>query len=205
MKSALIFTAAIVATGSAQAAGVGIRAGTTGIGGDVAFGIAPTLSARIGYSALKWGYDTNTSGVNYTGHLNLSNANGFLDFHPLGPAFRITGGVILNNNKYEATGRPTGGLPGSFQATVKPARSAAPYLGIGWGNVSGTGVNFYSDLGVMFMGSPKATINPDCSGLNASQCSTLQTQAAGEQSRLEDQLKRFKAYPVLNIGFTIGF
>lgn len=107
MKSALIFAAALLATASAQAAGVGIRAGTTGIGADVAFGIVPTLSARVGYSALKWSYDTNTSNVNYTGHLKLSNANGFLDFHPLGPAFRITGGVILNDNKYEATGRPT--------------------------------------------------------------------------------------------------
>ena len=57
----------------------------------------------------------------------------------------------------------------------------------------------------MFMGSPKATLNPDCSGLSASQCATLQGQAAAEQSRVEDQLKRFKAYPVLNIGLTIGF
>ena len=205
MKSALLFAAATLVMGSAQAAGIGIRAGTTGIGADVGFGVLPTVSARIGYSALNWSHDTSTSNVNYNGHLKLSNANGFLDFHPLGPTFRLTGGVILNNNKYEATGRPTGGLPGSFNATVKPSRSAAPYLGIGWGNVSGTGVNFYSDLGVMFMGSPKATLNADCSGLSASQCASLQSQAAAEQSRLEDDLKRFKAYPVLNIGFTIGF
>jgi hypothetical protein len=33
----------------------------------------------------------------------------------------------------------------------------------------------------------------------------VQSQAATEQSNLEDQLKRFKAYPVLSIGFTIGF
>ena len=204
MKSALIAVAMLV-TGSAQAAGVGIRAGTTGIGGDVAFGITPTLSARVGYSALKWGYDVNTSNVNYNGHLKLSNLNGLLDFHPFGPTFRFTGGVILNDNKYEATGRPSGGLPGSFNVTVEPSRRAAPYLGIGWGNVSGTGVNFYSDLGIMFMGSPKATLNPDCSSLSASQCAALQGQAAAEQSRVEDQLKRFKAYPVLNIGLTIGF
>jgi hypothetical protein len=67
------------------------------------------------------------------------------------------------------------------------------------------GVNFYADLGVMFMGSPKATLNADCSGLSASQCATLQSQATAEQARLEDELKRFKAYPVLNIGLTIGF
>ncbi|MFN2644796.1 MAG: hypothetical protein ABR570_07395 [Burkholderiales bacterium] len=205
MKSALIFAVAVLGSGAAQAAGIGIRAGTTGIGADVGFGIAPTLSARVGYSALKWGYDTSTSSVNYNGNLKLSNLSGLIDFHPFGPAFRFSGGIILNGNKYEATGRPTGGLPGSFNATVEPAHRAAPYLGIGWGNVSGTGVNFYTDLGVMFMGSPKATLSADCTGLSGAQCSALQSQAAAEQSRLEDDLKRFKAYPVLNIGFTIGF
>ena len=204
MKRALVFAVAVVASGAAQAAGIGIRAGTTGIGADVAWGIVPTLSARLGYSALKWGYDVNTSNASYNGDLKLSNLNALLDFHPLGPSFRLTGGVILNDNKYEATGHPSVG-PGSLSATVKPGRQAAPYLGVGWGNVAGAGVNFYADLGVMFMGSPKATLSADCTGLSGAQCTVLQSQAANEQADLEDRLKRFKAYPVLNIGLTIGF
>jgi hypothetical protein len=204
MKKALFFAVALGACGAAQAAGVGIRAGTTGIGADVAWGIAPTLSARVGYSALKWGYDVDTSNARYEGDLKLSNLSGLLDFHPLGPSFRLTGGVILNANKYQATGRPTS-VPGSFDATVEPGHRAAPYLGIGWGNVAGAGVNFYADLGVMFMGSPKATLSANCAGLSGAQCTALQDQAAAEQARLEDQLKHFKAYPVLNIGLTIGF
>lgn len=204
MKKAFIFAAALVASGAAQAAGVGLRAGTTGIGVDVAWGIAPTVSARLGYSALNWNYDVSTSNVHYDGDLKLSNLSGLLDFHPLGPVFRITGGVILNSNKYQATGRPATG-PGSFNATVEPSRSAAPYLGIGWGNVAGAGVNLYADLGVMFMGSPTATLNADCTGLTSPECTTLQGQVAAEQTRLQDELKRFKYYPVLNIGLTIGF
>lgn len=205
MKTAAFFAATLLAFGTAHAAGIGVRAGTTGVGVDVGWSLAPTISARVGYSALKWGYDVDTSNVSYDGDLKLSNLSGLLDFHPFGPTFRLTGGLILNNNKYEATGRPTSGMPGSLNATVEPQRSAAPYLGIGWGNVSGAGVNFYADLGVMFMGTPKATLSADCTGLTAGQCSTLQSQAAAEQARLEDELKRFKAYPVLNIGLTIGF
>jgi hypothetical protein len=205
MKRAVVFAAALVACGAAQGAGIGIRAGTTGIGADVAWNIAPAIDARVGYSALKWGYDVNTSNASYDGDVKLSNLSGLLDFHPLGPIFRITGGVILNDNKYQATGRPNA-IGGSFDATVKPAHRAAPYLGIGWGNVSGTGVNFYADLGVMFMGSPKATINANCpASLSAADCATLQSQAAAQQSELEDKLKSFKAYPVLNLGLTIGF
>jgi hypothetical protein len=205
LARALVLAAALAAAGAAHAAGIGIRAGTTGIGADVAWNVAPLVDMRLGYSALKWGYDVSTSNASYDGDLKLSNLSGLLDFRPLGPLFRLTGGVILNDNKYQATGRPTNGLPGSFSATVEPAHRAAPYLGIGWGNVAGAGFNFYADVGVMFMGSPKARLNADCGGLNAAQCAALQSQAAAEQANLEDQLKHFKAYPVLNLGVTFGF
>lgn len=205
MTRICFWVALLVLSGSVQAAGIGVRAGTTGLGADIAWGIAPTLSARVGYSALKWGYDVDTSNARYDGDLKLSNLSGLLDFHPLGPAFRITGGVILNDNKYQATGHPSG-APGSFNATVEPGHRAAPYLGIGWGNVAGAGVNFYADLGVMFMGSPKATLSANCPpSFTTGQCDTLRSQAAAEEARLEDKLKGFKAYPVLSIGLTIGF
>lgn len=204
MKRLLMFAATLAACGPLHAAGIGVRAGTTGIGADVGFNLVPTLDARVGYSALKWSKDVDTPNATYKGDLKLSNLNALLDFHPLGPVFRLTGGIILNDNKYDATGRPNSG-PGSINAQVKAGNRAAPYLGVGWGNVAGTGVNFYADLGVMFMGSPKATLSADCTGLSASQCSTLQGQAASEQGALEDKLHRYKAFPVLSIGVTIGF
>jgi hypothetical protein len=199
-----MFAAAFAACGPLHAAGIGVRAGTTGIGADVGFNVAPAIDARVGYSALTWSKDIDTSNATYKGDLKLSNLNALLDFHPLGPVFRLTGGIILNDNKYDATGRPNSG-PGSINAQVKTGNRAAPYLGVGWGNVAGAGVNFYADLGLMFMGSPKATLSADCSGLSASQCSTLQSQAASEQGALEDKLHRYKAFPVLSIGVTIGF
>jgi hypothetical protein len=199
MKKLAVFVVVMAACGAAQAAGIGVRAGTTGVGADVAFGIAPTLSARIGYSGLKFSHDVETSNADYDGDLELSNLNGMIDFHPLGPVFRITGGIIANDNKYDLRGN-LGGR--AVRGTVESGRSAAPYLGVGWGTVAGTGINFYADIGIMFMGSPKARLSADCSGLSASDCNSL---VAEEQARLEDELKRFKYYPVLNIGLTIGF
>jgi hypothetical protein len=192
---------ALVAAGSAQAAGIGVRAGTTGIGADVAWSIAPTLSARLGYSALKWDRDVSTDRVRYDGKLKLSNFNTLLDFSPLGP-FRLTGGFIFNDNKYDVMGERSGG---SISGTVKSGKSAAPYLGIGYGNVSGLGVNFYADLGIMFQGSPRASLSANCGPLTGGACTTLQNEVAEEQRRLEDKLKNFKYYPVLNIGLTVGF
>ena len=73
-------------------------------------------------------------------------------------------------------------------------------------NVAGTGVNFYWDLGIMFQGSPKASLSAACGpSLNASQCAQLQNDVATAQRGLEDDVKRFKYYPVANIGITIGF
>lgn len=204
MKALALFAAALAVHGMAHGAGVGIRAGTTGIGADLAVNVAPALDARVGYSGLKWSYDTKTSNASYNGDFKLSNLNALLDFHPFGPLFRLSGGVIFNQNKYDAVGRPSSG-PGAFSATVKSGRSAAPYLGVGWGNVAGTGVNFYADAGVMLMGTPKASINADCTGLTGAQCTSLRGQVASEEQRLQDELKRLKAYPVLNLGFSIGF
>jgi hypothetical protein len=204
MKRALLVAAALAACGTAHAAGVGVKIGTTGLGIDVAKNIFPTLDARVGYSGGSIGYDASTSNASYSGDIKLSNLNALLDFHPLGPLFRISGGLVFNKNKYEATGTASG-QPGSFNATVESGRSAAPYLGIGWGNVAGMGVNFYADLGVMFMGTPKASISANCSGLSGAQCTALQNQVSSEQQNLQDKLDRLKAYPVLTIGLTVGF
>jgi hypothetical protein len=206
MKRTIAFAAAVLAvaaSGSVHAIGVGLKAGTTGIGGDVAMSVFPLVDARIGWAGGSISRSYSTSGASYDGKMKLNNLNALLDFHPLGPTFRLTGGLIFNDNKYDATGTPSGGV-GSLSATVK-GNSAAPYLGVGWGRVAGMGVNWYADLGAMFMGSPKATINANCSGLSAAQCTALQNQAASEQSALQDKISSFKVYPVLSIGFTVGF
>ena len=210
-------TAALAGMGSAHAAGVGIRAGTTGIGGDIAFGLVPTLSARVGYSYLNYNTDIDVTDVKYDSKLKLSNANFLLDWSPLGP-FRITGGIIANSNKIDVTGTPSGGTftingvtypaaaVGSLSGTIKTGNSAAPYLGIGYGNVAGAGVNFYFDLGVMFQGSPKATLTGTCgAGLPPAACAQFQSDVAAEAVKLQNDVQRFKYYPVANFGVTIGF
>src|SRR6185295_192669 len=150
----ILLAALTVAAGSAQAAGAGLRIGTTGLGADFGWEIAPTLGGRLGVSAGNWSADFNTSDVNYDAKLKLGNVNAFLDWSPFGP-FRLTGGFIANNNKIDLTGNP--GFDATVSGTVKPSNSFAPYLGVGYGNVWTRGVNFYFDVGVMFMGSPKAS------------------------------------------------
>jgi hypothetical protein len=197
INATLVAVAALAAAGGAQAAGVGLRAGTTGVGGDVGFSLMPTLSARVGYSGLSYSRTIDVTDVEYDGRLRLSNVNLLLDFSPLPGAFRVTGGFIFNDNKIDVTGRPTGGTYtlngqaypaaaiGSLSGTVKSGNSAAPYLGVGYGNVAGLGVNFYFDLGVMFQGTPSASLTATCgTAVPATLCAQVQRDAAAEQANL---------------------
>jgi hypothetical protein len=206
-KSVLILVLA-VAAGSAQAIGIGARVGTTGLGADLGFGILPTLGGRVGFSAMDVNTHVDTSDVRYDAKAKLQNINLFLDWSPLGP-FRITGGFIPNNNKVDLTGSPsTGGtFPAGSNLTgqVKPEKDFAPYLGIGYGNVWTKGVNFYFDAGVMFQGSPQVTLNLNCGTANPAQCAAAQSEVAAEQQRVQDKLDKYKYYPVINLGITIGF
>ncbi|HZO03513.1 MAG TPA: hypothetical protein VFB93_20175 [Burkholderiales bacterium] len=190
--------------GSAHAAGIGVRAGTTGLGADFGWAIAPTLGGRIGLSGMNFNTDVETDAVNYDAKVKLANLNLLLDWSPLGP-FRISAGFIANNNKVDLTGQSTvGGGPipagSTLNGTVKPEKDFAPYLGVGYGNVWTAGVNFYFDLGVMFQGSPEVTLN--CSGPG---CAAAASQIEAERQRIQDKLDKYKYFPVLNIGITIGF
>jgi len=213
----VLVVALAAAAGSTQAAGIGVRAGTTGIGADLGWGIAPTLGGRIGLSAINFSTHVESDDVRYDAKAKLANLNALLDWSPLGP-FRISAGLIANNNKVDVTGEPSNGIftingnpynasqYGSLTGTVKSGRSVAPYLGIGYGNVWTKGVNFYFDLGIMFQGSPKVDLSLACGpSVTPAQCSQAQSDVEAEEAKLQDELKRFKYFPVLNLGITIGF
>jgi hypothetical protein len=207
----------VAASGVAQAGGLGLRIGTTGVGADFGFEVAPTLGGRIGLSGGEFKTSVDSDDVRYDAKLKLANLSLLLDWSPLGP-FRISGGLVPNNNKIDLTGQPsssstftmngntyTAAEIGSVNGTVE-GKGTAPYLGIGYGNVWTKGVNFYFDLGVMFQGSPKVALTATCGpAATPAQCSQAQNDVATEQQKLQDKLDKYKYYPVANIGITIGF
>jgi hypothetical protein len=210
--------AAALASAPAAAAGIGARIGTTGIGADLGFELVPTLSLRLGYSYLNYSTTLDDTDVTYDAKLKLSNPSLLLDFSPLPGPFRITGGLVFSDNGVNVTGKPTGGTftfngvtyPAaaveSLTGEVKAGSGLKPYLGIGYGNVAGFGVNFYFDLGVVFTGSPKATLNAVCgASLPSAQCAQLQSNVAAEAAELQKSVDKYRYYPVANIGVTIGF
>jgi hypothetical protein len=205
-RTAIVAAALAAAAGVAQAGGVGVRAGTTGVGVDLGGDVLPTLGWRLGVSGMNVNTHVDTDDVRYDAKAKVLTGSLLLDWSPLGP-FRISGGFMPNRNKIDLTGQPSGG--GSFPAgssltgEVKPERSFAPYLGVGYGNVWTRGVNFYFDLGIMFQGSPQVSLS--CQSANPADCATAQGRLEEERQKIQDKVDRYKYYPVANIGLTIGW
>jgi hypothetical protein len=209
VKKTIAVVALAAVAGTANAGGIGLRAGTTGIGADIGFGIVPTLGGRIGISGMNLNTDVDTTDVHYDAKAKILTGALLLDWSPLGP-FRISGGFMPHKNRVELSGAPTAGsrFPAgtTLSGDVKPDKSFAPYLGIGWGNVWTKGVNFYFDLGVMFQGSPKVSLDVQCAAtMTAGECTTARNEVEAERVRVEDKIDKYKYYPVANIGLTIGW
>jgi hypothetical protein len=197
------------AAGSSLAGGVGLRLGTTGVGADYGFDIAPTLGGRIGLSGMNVNTHVDTDDVRYDAKVKVLTGSLLLDWSPLGP-FRISAGFMPNNNKIDLNGQPTSITspipPGSsLTGQVKPETSFAPYLGVGYGNVWTKGINFYFDLGVMFQGTPEVSLSLNCGTATTAQCAAGQARVEEERRRVQEKVDKYKYYPVANIGLTIGW
>ncbi len=181
-------------------ADVDAHVSTLGAGLDVAVPVSDSVDARLGFNVFSKNYSTTTttatSAINYTGNLKLSTFQLLADWHPFNGVFHLTGGVMVNGNKFEATGidQVTGG---TVNASVTFSKTV-PYLGFGWsGQAKNTGWSFKSDIGVLFQGAASTSLtstNP-----------ILAANLPAEQAVLNDKLKNFRYYPVVSIGIGYAF
>lgn len=192
---------------------VGLQVGTLGGGVVAAIPLTKDVAARIGVNGYNYSYNTTSDSVAYNGSLKLQNAEFLADWHPWSGSFRLTGGVLYNNNKFNLTGTPAGGNY-TFNGNVYTAaqvgavnanvdfNKVAPYIGFGWGDNSQTeGLHFTSDIGVAYQGSPKATIT----ATGAASSPQLASAVNAAQAKLQSDLNNFKFYPVIEMGLVYRF
>ena len=207
------------ASNSRQPLGLGVtaRVGTLGIGLDVAKSLSPQFDARLGFNFGNVGFNRTDSGINYDSQLNLSSVQLFGDYYLFGGnSFRITGGLVAQNNRFAVTGKPSGtgnftidnqsfaaSQVGNLTGEFKYANSIAPYLGIGLGRASNEGFGFNAELGVMFTGAPRVSLNASDPAFNNNP--TTRTALDNQARQTENDLKGFNIYPVLSIGISYGF
>jgi hypothetical protein len=211
-------TLGLVMTLPARAGGVGagVKVGTLGAGADLTVGILPVLNVRAGFNY--WQYDFKTSQDTDQGsaeiglNMKWQTIPILLDLHPFQNNFRISGGMVQNNNKFTMKvepGKPVELNDQSFDVSDFTGEIKfdqwAPYAGIGYGNAVGKDQRwcFAFDLGVMFQGKPQAsarltTVNPNLQGI-ADQA--LDVELADIQSDTDS----FQLYPVVAFGVSYKF
>jgi len=196
---------------------------TLGVGATVTKSITPHINAKVGINGLGVSRDISLSDVDYKADLNLLNISTLADYHPWkNGGFRLTGGLVFQDNNIEGTGKPKNGVTININGTdynstteltsvktkVSFGNSVAPYIGIGWGNAVKPGKRwgFSTNLGVMFAGSPKVEITP---GFGPSATPTLQQQInnniEAERKKVQDDLNWLNIYPVFSIGVSYQF
>ena len=210
---------ALLAFGTATAdVGVGLKAGTLGLGVEGRWEALPWLDVRLGVNG--YDYDDNgaQAGINYDATLSLDSVYATGNFHfPLSP-FRVTAGVVSNGNEFMMASQDSGGLNievgnGSFDPadvgtlqSVTSFDSTAPYLGVGFDFEVFGKVGLNLDLGVLWQGEPSVTL--EATGLESASPDVqdeLTAELETERLELEDEMSDFKAWPVISLGFVYNF
>jgi len=211
-----IFAIALAAFPTAVMAdtSIGVRAGTLGLGIELSYPISQRLGVRLNADSFKYSRTFNQDNIDYDGKATLKTASLLADWYPFANNFRLSAGPLYNGNKLALSGKPTGGSftingntytaaeVGSLDGQVD-FKKFAPYAGIGYGRPIGTGLSLTFDLGMVFQGTPQATLTATCG--TTPNCAQLQSDAAAQQATLNDKIKDFRYYPVLSLGLAYTF
>ena len=217
-KSALVMLALLAGNTASADFGVGLKAGTLGLGLEGRWSALPWLDVRVGVNSFEYDDDGSQAGINYDATFSLDSfyATGNFRF-PLSP-FRVTAGVVSNGNEFVMASQDSGDVfidigdstfntadVGTLQSTTSFA-STAPYLGVGYDFEIFGKVGLNLDFGVLWQGEPEVTL--EATGLESAPAavqSVLTTELENERLALEDEMSDFKAWPVVSIGFIYNF
>jgi len=214
---ALVVLLSIASFAPAFAADVGIavRAGSQGAGAEIGVGVTKWFTLRGGVYDLSVSESFEEGGIDYDGDLTLGGVGLLADFHPFRNGFRVSAGFFSNNNEIDLEATPTTNqIIGNNPVPYTPMEigtltgrvafdDAAPYLGIGWGNIArGKRVGFVADLGVLKQGSGEVRLEAD--GLAATIPSFLADLNA-EAMEVEDDISDYDLWPVISVGLSVRF
>jgi hypothetical protein len=211
----MIALAAGASAASAQGFGVGAHVGTTGIGGDVALALNPLLTIHGSLGTIPVEPTATFSDLEFKVEPPKTLMTLGVDLFPGVGSFHVSGGVItgaettrltgtyngtveFNGNTYN--GSDLGDITGAFKT-----KNVAPFVGVGLGRHTGSGIGFVLDLGVAFMGESSLDLTAPNTSLPPAQQAQFEEDLDAERASVEDDLRKYtKLFPMLNIGIRIG-
>jgi hypothetical protein len=191
---------------------VGARVGTTGIGGEVAYGLTERVNVRAGVALYDFTVEYTTEDRDPDVRLDLESNNRayrfFVDYLPFKRFLRLTGGFVYQGPEFKGKGTPIESytdpgsgvtIPanqmGSIELDILYEDKFSPYLGIGFGNSVGKNrLTLSLDAGVIFTGKPDVesrTFGPIADVIDY------------DPSVIRDDAQKITLWPLLSVGVAL--
>ncbi|MEM9401541.1 MAG: hypothetical protein AAGA44_03500 [Pseudomonadota bacterium] len=213
-RLAITVILSLAVSSAAQAdTSLGVKVGTLGLGIEGTYDLSEKWGLRGAFNQYDYSYEDDLDGVDYDGDLELSSISLLADFRPFETGFRLSGGVILNDNRIQGVALPadfydigdqtyTQAEVGVLSATAD-FDDVAPYFGIGYDFNRSSNLRFNVDLGVLVQGSSSVQILS--TGGTLSNDPAFQSELDAEAIAYEDDLEDYDLYPVLALGVSYAF
>lgn len=219
-----VAAAGLLAATSAQAQdgrfAIGPQVGTTGVGVEAQFKASDRVTLRGGFDSLKFDQEVEGDDILYDGELDFSTGGLFIDLHPTGGAFFLSGGVYFGDRQVSVSGTPAPGTTVEIGDDTFTAAQAgtlngemdfggtAPFVGLGWNTTftSSKRWGFKFLVGAAFGSDPEATLTrTGGSVLSPTDQARLNAQLRVEETEIEEETDGFKVFPVVQVGVAYRF
>lgn len=209
--------------------GVGVKAGTLGIGAELTVGLTKTINARVSLTSIdvadrnetiSVGDSTASGDLDATLGLDFGATALLVDWHVFDGTFHLTAGMVRNDTKLSFQGALLNGITvdgqaldpddinGNITGDISLGESFQPYLGVGWGRKAGDGggLAVSVELGVALL-DPSVNLNADVnvSGSNSLTQTELNDRIRAVEDDAESDLSLLEAWPVISIGINYAF
>lgn len=190
--------------------GLALRLGTTP-GLDLAYRINPKITVLLGYNYFKYTVNTVTEaakeGVKLDAGIKMSAVSGLIEYHPFSKSsFKLLAGVAyINQGLLSVLVTPEGSYTfgttvftpeevGNISLAVDYGKSAAPFVGIGFGRTVPKGrVGIGFEMGMYYTKPPVISLT------GKERLSSMTEQ----QAQVQENMKDWRYWPVINLRLAI--
>lgn len=190
--------------------GFALNLGTTP-GIDIAYGLSPKITARLGFSYFKYNVNstTNTSDeeVKLAGDIDMAMAGLSFEYHPFKKSsFKLFGGAsYIDKGKVSVVVTPTGTYTfgsttftpdeiGNVKFSVDYGKKIAPFAGIGFGRtIPKSRIGFGFEVGTYYTQSPVVTLTGE------KRLSSMSEQ----QAKVQENMKDWQYWPIVNLRLAV--
>ena len=197
----------------AQNHAISAKAGALGLGLEYAYSFSDRWAFRLGPYGSSATTDRTEAGIEYEVAIEWDSISLALDFHPFTGPFRLTAGVLQNDNVVSAQSTPTedveiGGITytpdqvGTLRAAIGFEDDVAPFVSLGWDWSRTRRFGVALDFGLVGQGTPLVSLSADGT-LTGNPI--FEASLAAEEAELQDSLNDLDVLPFVTLGIVFRF